>query len=789
MIAILLLTFSCEQTPQFLFPIPTLVAEAGFINGYDLATYKRDPAQVITVEPSDHFRVSFRAGVDSLYIDALPGAPELGTIAMTIDGQSRLLLVRTLPTVRHTFTYRPDSTTELVVVMGAFNDWSRTALPLFDRARDGTLERTVYLRPRRHEYKFVIDGREAIDPANPVSVSNNIGGWNSVLDLSAYGAAPGGYFLKQSAGGHRLTFTYQALVAGSLPGHTIVLLDNRELAPERVAMDTSGSVSIDIAGLPDGRLRLTGTDRAGRAIRENVTLLRGEAPLDPATSPADWHFTVLYSLMVDRFLDGDATNTRRAHDADIVPLADFHGGDLAGITAKLRDGYFNDLGISALWISPLSRQPDSGFVESIPPHRKFTGYHGYWPVAAREVDPRFGTGAGLKTLVQEAHRRDIKVILDFVSNHTHQEHPYVTKYPEWFGSFYLPDSTVNLRRWGEETRLTTWFDSFLPSFDYPGAPQAEDQMVADAIWWLDTFDFDGFRQDAVKHVPHTFWRKLTAAMRRLDAGRDWYQIGETFGSDALIGSYVNPAELSSQFNFSVYFPARTMFAHDEADFAPLVRILDENMAAYGPVNLMGTLTSSHDQGRFVGFADGQVSFAENGTERAFTAPPHDQPKPASYAKLSNFTAFNMALPGVPVIYYGEEIGMLGAADPDNRRPMRFGSDLAQDEQALLQAVASAVKLRGQYPALALGDLELLVAEGPTLVLAKWYFDETILLTINHSREQRDIEFSLPAAVAELVDLLDHQRIEVRGGAVSLTMEPYSTGFWLAAKQGGAVAPE
>ena len=102
--------------------------------------------------------------------------------------------------------------------------------------------------------------------------------------------------------------------------------------------------------------------------------------------------------------------------------------------------------------------------------------------------------------------------------------------------------------------LTTWFDEFLPSFDFSNNMETIDQVTEDAIWWVKKYNIDGFRQDAVKHVP-SFLEKTNKNIKNEFPNKDFYQIGETFGSDELIGSYVNPSELNAQFNFGIYFNA------------------------------------------------------------------------------------------------------------------------------------------------------------------------------------------------------------------------------------------
>ncbi|NQU28376.1 MAG: hypothetical protein HQ528_08825, partial [Candidatus Marinimicrobia bacterium] len=549
--SILILAGCGREIPQSLYQIPTLIVREGTESGFDLSVYKRSSETILRVLSLGEMET--RMAGDSLYIRPGEGAGSLVSLSVTADGLPYTIMVMVKKMIRHTFTYPAQAGDTLIVVMGAFNDWSRTALPLVDSDGDGMVERTLYLRPERHEYKFVVNWQEVIDPLNPVFISNNIGGWNSILDLSDQRPQQAGRFMKRTAHGKRLEFAYIPPADGSRPVVTEVLIDNTLLTDQEIDPQPDGSLIINMAGWDNGRLRITGVDGAGRVIPENQTIIKNGRFLTVENEPDDWHFSVLYSLMVDRFLDGDPTNSRKVGGVDLNPLADFHGGDLAGISAKLKSGYFSNLGINAIWISPVSRQPDSAFTEWIPPNRKYTGYHGYWPVQPRQVDPRFGTTEELQDLVRVAHVRDIKVILDFVSNHVHEEHIYNQEHPDWFGSLYLPDGTVNIRNWSEETRLTTWFDEFIPSFDFPSAPAAIDQVVDDALWWLETFNFDGFRQDAVKHVPHSFWKKLTAEMKARYPDRDLYQIGETFGSDQLIGSYLNPGELNSQFNFAIYF--------------------------------------------------------------------------------------------------------------------------------------------------------------------------------------------------------------------------------------------
>jgi glycosidase len=481
--------------------------------------------------------------------------------------------------------------------------------------------------------------------------------------------------------------------------------------------------------------------------------------------------------MVDRFLDGNPTNNKPIHDPKLHDLANFMGGDFAGIQEKIKDGYFNDLGVNTLWISPIQKQPDSSWVEWIPPNRTFSGYHGYWPVSPRKTDLRFGSNEEFQSVVQNAHRTNTKVILDFVSNHVHQNHPYYKEFPKWFGDVNLTDGRINIRQWDGDTRLTTWFDEFIPSFDFPSAPGAIDQVVEDALWWMEEYDLDGFRQDAVKHVPHSFWRSLTQSARKRFPEKNIYQIGETFGSDDLIGSYVNPAELDGQFNFSIYFNARGPFSSNKADFSDLGRIIEENRHSFGPIHLMGNITSSHDQFRFTGYADGQMKLSDNGTARSFDDPVGKIRHKSTYSKLANFHAFNISQPGVPIIYYGEEIAMMGEGDPGNRRMMRF--DLSEKEADLKNQFSQLNKLRVKYPSLAVGDQIILLSDGPVFATFKVYFDEKVLVMINQSPKNEIVNIKLPISVESLKNCLSDNSVIIKDNSIQLTLKPYSHSFYYA----------
>lgn len=768
-IIITIVLISCTQKTNLIIEnIPTIILQAGIEKKLDITKYVTG-FNKIELEKTSGLNIEFDDIKNIIKLNA-DGSVPLITMPIIIDGKYISILLRINPMVTHTFTYMADEGSTDIIVMGQFNDWSRTALPLTDENNDGVYDRTVFLKPQRHEYKFVVNGEELIDPDNPVFVSNNIGGWNSVMDLSEYKAISGGAIIKEEWEKGLLTYRYKTQ-ANSTLSELIVLHNNSVVNQELYIINENNLISIDYTKLGDGTLRIAAIDDQNRITNENITIIKDGRVLNPNNHPNDWHFTVLYNLMVDRFLDGNNSNTKRVKTDNLYDLANWHGGDLSGIIQKIEEDYFTNLGINTIWVSPLNRQPDSAFVEWIPPHNKFTGYHGYWPIAAREVDPRYGTAEELKYLVEIAHSKNIRVLLDFVSNHVHEEHQYFSEHRDWFGDVELANGEMNIRNWSEETRLTTWFDEFIPSFDYFSAPEAIEQVVEDAVWWMETFNLDGFRQDAVKHVPHAFWKKLNCELKLKFPGKDFYQIGETFGSDELILDYVNPNELDAQFNFDIYFNSRWQFASDNTDFSELAKTIERNIVNYYPINLMGNITSSHDQIRFIGVADGQVDWGDDCYERSFFNPPRCVQNSTSYSKLANFHALNISLPGIPVVYYGEEIGLMGSCDPGNRKPMKFGNQVTKLEQILFSNIAQLNELRRAYAALSLGDTEILFAEGHLLIMLKSYFGSKIIVVINNGDAERKIHQYIP--YGSLKNIINDEVIYINDNKFELTIEPYS----------------
>lgn len=490
-------------------------------------------------------------------------------------------------------------------------------------------------------------------------------------------------------------------------------------------------IPAEAANFDRSHIRVFACDKQQRSNDILIPLTHGDVVMQPENlDRKDMHSSVMYFMMVDRFVDGDSTNNRPTNDPSIMPQANNLGGDLKGITKKIKDGYFKNLGVNTLWISPITTNAEGAWgLWDKGATSKFSAYHGYWPVSLRTVDNRFGDEADLKELINVAHENDMNVILDYVAHHVHQDHPLYKQRPDWTTPLYLPDGTMNTEKW-DEHRLTTWFDTFLPTWNF-AKPEVVSALTDTAMFWVENYELDGFRHDATKHIPEEFWRELTSkvkAYKQENPQRLLYQVGETYGSPELISSYINSGELDAQFDFNLYDAAVDAFAKDQTGFSNLGRVLNESLHYYGYHNLMGNITGNQDRARFISYADGSVRFDEDAKLAGWTRKIENK-GPEGFGKLKMLNAFLLTTPGIPCIYYGDEIGIPGGNDPDNRRMMFFDS-WNDDQKKLHDFTAKLVKLRREQLALTYGDLIMLKEDNEALVYLRTYFGKTTLVILD-----------------------------------------------------------
>lgn len=782
---------------------PRILSQVTITNGVP-ATVDLDGAvpgsigkvEVLGVDGADAIKATPKDGT-IVEVSAAPTAQQDGVVNLRVtakDGTQRTLAfpvsAKVQPTRKFTYKAPAGTTPKKVCVSGKFNGWSANATPLHDPDGDGTWEADVPLAAGTWGYKLVVDGDWMLDPANEDSVDEG-GTKNSKVVMEGSAALaplkvavlPGGAGGAGAQGGFRVALEDGA----TLPAAKVrVFVDNIPVPLEQYSVDpATGVVKLAIPAASWGTQQFVSvvandsTGRAGFCV----------APFDMAAAPRSPKDETIYYVVLDRFRNGDARNDDPVHDPEVHPLNNYMGGDIAGVRQSIAEGYFNDLGVTTLWISPPYEQPDVAYKDSKPPFRKLTGYHGYWPTDMRKVEPRWGTVEEFRAMVAEAHAHNLAVIIDFVSNHFHVSNPMVKAHPDWFSKLELPDGTKNIRLYDAHP-FTTWFDEFLPDIAYDQSPAATAYMTDTAVWWLQQTDADGFRHDAVKHVPNVFWEQCTSKLREqvaIPRHKRLYQVGETVSSRATINQFIGPKLLDGQFDFPLYWTMEEAFGWESADMTTAAKSLQDSVDQYPPDAIMSPFLGNHDVPRFMGKAEGDNPPGKKAEaeELSFTNPAHVDDV-QSYEKLKLAFAFLLATPGAPMVYYGDEIGMTGSGRPDARRMFLTKAEWNGDNQKTYDTVKALLHARKESVALRRGAYRLLLADKEHLAFARIAPEETAVVVLQRkSGATGNIAVPLPAEwgapkVFEPLALDGIAATEATlgsDGKIQVSSRPHSAGIW------------
>ena len=539
------------------------------------------------------------------------------------------------------------------------------------------------------------------------------------------------------------------------PSDYIVLWQNTMLDHKFMSYRRNGEFTVRIpenAGeMERSYVRVYAYNAEGAGSDILVPLSYGRVITEPdSLDRRDRQSWVMYQIMIDRFLNGNPDNDWKAGRRDVLPEADYYGGDLAGIDIKVRDGYFDTLGVNTVWISPITQNPYTVWGLNKDPFTRFTGYHGYWPVYMTKLDPRYGTPEELRRLIDDIHADDKNIILDYVANHLHVESPLLQAHPDWKTPEYTPDGRPNLELW-DEFRLTTWFDKHIPTLDLE-REDVNEPMTDSAVFWMREYDFDGFRHDATKHIPEVYWRKLTRKLLEQVPDRSVFQIGETYGSPELISSYVRTGMLDCQFDFNIYDTYIAATSAPDGSFGTLAATIDGSLHTYGFHNLMGVISGNHDRARYVSIVGGDLVPGEDykaaGWKRDIGVS-----DTLAYCRLMLLHAMNMTLPGIPVIYAGDEWGQPGGNDPDNRRWSQF-EPRSKYEAEVFSTVCRLVHQRTSSMPLMFGDYFLIAAEKDYMAYIRVYMGDYVVVALNKSdrpvRRTLDLPFGLKYRGSESV---------------------------------------
>jgi neopullulanase len=497
-----------------------------------------------------------------------------------------------------------------------------------------------------------------------------------------------------------------------------------------------------------GKYRLQVETNIGRA----EALFTIEEPLAVGPKEEISADDVIYLIMIDRFADG-------APDKEPIDKQNaraYHGGDLRGIIDHLP--YLKELGVTALWLTPW-HDNWNGVNRCDKPWCPNTYYHGYHAIDYYAVEDRFGDLATLQELVAKAHALGLKVIQDQVANHVGSQHPWVNDppLPNWFHGT-LANHQLNTFRNSvllsphshqRDVRnvLDGWFSDDLPDMNQE-EPEVARYEIQNALWWVGVTGIDGIRQDTIQYMPRTFIRDLSVSLHR-QYPKLW-MVGEVFERDAaqtafFIGGYTGwdgiDTKLDSVFDFALWNTSLGVFTNK----LPMRALRDQLKydALYPDPLKLTVLANNHDTPRFLSLKDADVQGA------------------------MLHTAFILSVRGIPQLYYGEEIGMQGGEDPDNRRdfPARAFDAKGRNEREreMFEWTRDWIRLRREHSALRRGRLIDLVYDDDVYVFARQDNTETVVIAIN--RQSKEQEVNIP--FKSIVPLIG--KIRVSTGATAITL--------------------
>lgn len=465
------------------------------------------------------------------------------------------------------------------------------------------------------------------------------------------------------------------------------------------------------------------SQRSGIRCSEDE-MICDEPPLPP-DGVFDWRDAVIYFVFVDRFFDGRPQNNCNVSGVSGA-LANYHGGDWAGVTQKINEGYFSELGVNTLWLTVPADNTNQAGKGAAGDDHFYSGYHGYWP---KELDPLapescFGSAQDLKDLVSAAHAKDIKILFDYAMVHVHNTSSVYQQHGDWFWSLdYGPSNHCVCGDgcdWNADGKRC-WFTDYLPHWNYQN-PTARTYSVQNAVDWAKEYAIDGFRLDAIKHVEDAWLIDLRREVgAQITATQDppqrFYMVGETF--DYTVDNlryYVDPStKLDGQFDFPARKELVEKLLRREGTLSQLAAFYDTNDYAYGVNAVMSPFIGNHDIGRVIHMAQDNPewdSYSNNDKSKSWNNPgisiaAGEGTRP--YERVN--VAFTVLLTqrGAPLLYYGDEIGLAGAGDPDNRRPMRW-SGIESREESVRARIKQLTAIRAEHPALRRGRRTTLDAQ-------------------------------------------------------------------------------
>ena len=465
----------------------------------------------------------------------------------------------------------------------------------------------------------------------------------------------------------------------------------------------------------------------------------------------DWDEAVVYFMMTDRFFDGNESNNT-ASGADTYGKNNpglYHGGDFAGVTAKL--DYLQDLGVNTIWLTPIVENVKGVAVtdegkEDVPYN---AAYHGYWASDFTKLNPTLGTTEEFETMISEAHKRGMRIMVDIVVNHAGYG-------SESTFADMLRDKSIS------EGDIKSWQDG-LPDFATENA-DVRAKLVEWQTSWMKDYGVDYFRVDTVKHVDSTTWAALKNSTTEVNPS--FKMIGEYYGAGyASNGSTLGTGQMDADLDFDFNDQATSFVS---GNISSVESFLSSRNTALNNAYMTGQFLSSHDEDGFkASLMNGKQYTEDEATSAALVA-----------------ATLQLTAKGIPVIYYGEEVGLSGLNNypyQTNRYDMDFSK--ATKDNVTYQHYKNLLSIRNAYTdVFARGSRKVVASsdEEGYDVVSRSYGGTTLYVGMNIKDTAKEVKVPVSlAAGTEVKDLYSGATYTVGSDKTVAVTIP-------AAKDGGTV---
>ncbi len=497
---------------------------------------------------------------------------------------------------------------------------------------------------------------------------------------------------------------------------------------------------------------------------------------------------VIYFLMPDRFADGDAANNDPAKSKGLYDRKmgrSYHSGDLQGVITHL--DYIKSLGATAIWTTPIYDNNDKPDTKEVYPGVPFTtGYHGYGAVDMYAVDEHLGDLAKLREFVQKAHQQGFVVLQDQVINHVSPYHVWANDppTPTWLNGTPEKHLNNNWQKWTtmdphatfqtQARNVDGWFIDILPDLNQ-NDPEVAQYLIQNTLWWIANTGFDSVRMDTLPQVPRLFWEKWMTALKAEFPKVN--VLGELYDGDPALLAFFQggrrgfdgvDTKLDTLYDYALFYQVRNAFAKGEP-LRGISQVLAHDWLYPNP-RVLTTFLGLHDVERFM------------------------NEKGATVEGLKLAQTFLMTTRGTPLLYYGDELAMPGAGDPDNRKdfPGGFPGDSRSaftaagrttQENEVWNHLAKLGALRKELEPLRRGELLNLLDEEQQTAYARVKDNQAVLIIFNNDTKLADVSFDVSmikqfAANATLTDRLGKLAdVKIENGTVKNLMPARTAGIF------------